>query len=146
LQPLLVKLPQLEITPAELQAIYQAIAERRLDIKDQIWQLELTVPAGATIYAKIDVPKDIVFLELGYEFEPDALDVLTFTHYHDGRLLMQGIKVSDSVLSFRYTRPEICAYYYEVILTNLDTADHYIKTIGLYKAIPRELARRMGIA
>jgi len=129
----------------DLVEIYQALLERKYDIKDSIWELSLLIPANTTVYAKIDVPKETVYFERGYEFDVDKLSVLRFTHYHDGRLIMKDITLDESVLSWRYTRPEICVNYFEVFVTNIDTVDHSVKVVGLYKAIPRELYEKVKI-
>jgi hypothetical protein len=143
----LVKLDRVvEVPLSELGAIWQAILERRLDIRDSIWQLELTVPAGATVTATLKVPDDWVFFELGYEFEVDKLDVLKFTHWHDGREIVRDIMLSESVLSFRYTRPELCLKSFTVQITNIDSLnDHKVRTLGLYKAVPRDLVWMVGL-
>ena len=129
----------------DLVEIYQALLERKYDIKDSIWELSLLIPANTTVYAKIDVPKEVVYFERGYEFDVDKLSVLRFTHYHDGRLIMKDITLDESVLSWRYTRPEICVNYFEVFVTNIDTVDHSVKVVGLYKAIPRELYEKVKV-
>ena len=129
----------------QLGDILYSIIQRKYDIKDSIWELSLVVPAGQTIYAKVDVPKDIIYFERGYEFDVDKLGVISFTHYHDGRLIMKDITIDDSILSFRYSTPEICVNYFEVYVTNNDTVDHTVKVKGLYKAVPRELYDRVRV-
>jgi hypothetical protein len=129
----------------DLVEVYQALLERKYDIKDLIWELSLIIPANTTVYARIDIPKEIVYFERGYEFDVDKLGVLRFTHYHDGRLIMKDITLDESVLSWRYTRPEICVNYFEVFVTNTDSVDRYVKVVGLYKAIPRELYDRVKV-
>jgi hypothetical protein len=135
----------LETKVKDLVEVHQALLERKYDIKDSIWELSLTVPANTTIYAKVNVPKEVVYFERGYEFDVDKLGVLKFTHYHDGRLIMKDITIDESVLSWRYTRPEICVNYFEVYVTNTDTVDHTVKVVGLYKAIPRDLYEKVKI-
>ncbi len=125
--------------------LYQAMLERKYDIKDAIWEVSLPIPAGQTVYARIEVPRDIVYFERGYEFIVDKLGVMQFTHYHDGRLIMKDITLDDTMLTFRYTRPEVCVNYFEVFIKNNDTVYHTCKTLGLYKAVPRTLFERVRI-
>lgn len=140
-QALQAVLSRYEAKLLELGPVAQALIERSLGIVDSIWMLEMVIPAGARVRTKIDVPKDVIFFEQGYEFEVDRLDVIRFSHWHDNRLIMKDIVLGESFLSFRYTRPEICLHDYDVELVNTDTVDHKIRVYGLYKAVPRELLR-----
>jgi hypothetical protein len=134
-----------ELSKLGLGEILYSIIQRKYDIKDSIWELSLEIPPQQTIYAKVEVPKEIVLFERGYEFDVDKLGVLTFTHYHDGRLIMKDITIDDTILSFRYSTPEICAYYFEIYVTNNDTVSHVVSVKGLYKSVPREIYDKVKI-
>jgi len=134
-----------ELSKLGLGEILYSIIQRKYDIKDSVWELSLEVPPNQTVYAKVEVPKEIVYFERGYEFDVDKLGVLTFTHYHDGRLIMKDITIDDTMLSFRYSTPEICARYFEVYISNSDSVAHTVSVKGLYKSVPREIYDKVRI-
>ncbi|MEM3988648.1 MAG: hypothetical protein QXZ22_08665 [Sulfolobales archaeon] len=116
----------------------EAIWEKKRMFKDFLWELTLIVPAGQTIVARVVLPQDEVWFEKGYEFEPDALNVFRFSHWHDGLPQMIDILLTESILSWRYTKPEIVKSSFVVQIKNEDTVDHKIHVKGLYRSIPRE--------
>ncbi|MEM4976178.1 MAG: hypothetical protein QXT64_02515 [Desulfurococcaceae archaeon] len=116
----------------------EAIWEKKRGFKELLWELTMTIPAGQTITARVFVPQEEVWFERGYEFEPDALNVLRFSHWHDGLPQMMNILLTESILSWRYTKPEIVRSSFVVQITNEDTVDHAIHVKGLYRSIPRE--------
>lgn len=118
----------------------ESIWQKARGFRDLLWEITLVVPAGATVSARVFVPKEEVWLERGYEFEPDALNVLRFSHWHDGRPQMIDILLTESILSWRYTQFEIVKDNFVVQVKNEDSsADHVIHVKGLYRSIPRSV-------
>lgn len=116
----------------------EVVYERKYGYKDLLWELDLEVPAKVSIVANVVVPKREVWYENGYEFEPDALNVFRVSHWHDGRLIMNNILLTESILSWRYTKPEIVTSSFTVLVTNIDSNPHFVHVKGLYRSIPRD--------
>ena len=110
---------------------------------DYAWWVEVTVPAKTKITICMYPSLHEVWREKGYEFEPDALDVFKITHRHDGRLQFKDLLITESLLSWRYTQPEYVENIAEIEIENIDDADHTIRVIGLYRAIPRDFYQKI---
>ena len=128
-------------TPVLNEAVYEKVR----GFHDYNWYLSLPIPAGSTIRVDLVVPKDEIYLETGYEFEPDKLTlsdgtpVFVMSHWHDSRPQFLNLYLTESILSFRYTKPEIVEETFTIVITNRDTSDRTITVLGLYRSIPKAI-------
>lgn len=121
------------------QILKDEIYQKSRGYKNYTWELSATVPAGSTIWTSVKIPTKWVYLESGYEFDPDTLGVLEFSHYHDGEKMMEDITLDEGMLSFRYSKRELTQNQFVVKLKNTDTAnDHSLHMYALYWKVPQE--------
>jgi len=123
--------------------LYEAVWERAKGFREYKWQVSMTVPAGSTVDVVIRTPTDEVWLEYGYEFEPEALDIFEFSHYHDGREIYRDLLLGESELSLPYTKPEMTVDSFVVYVKNTDTVNRKIKILAYYRRFPKRIYEQL---
>jgi len=119
--------------------LYEAVWERVKGFREYKWQVSMTVPAGSTVDVVVRTPPDEVWLEYGYEFEPEVLDMFEFSHYHDGREIYRDLLLGESELSLPYTKPEMTVDSFVVYVKNTDTVNRSIKLLAYYRRFPKRI-------
>jgi len=123
--------------------LYEAVWERVKGFREYKWQFSMTVPAGSTVDVAIYTPPDEVWLEYGYEFEPEVLDMFEFSHYHDGSEIYRDLLLGESELSLPYTKPEVTVESFVVYLKNKDTVDRNVKVLAYYRRVPQRIYEQL---
>jgi len=119
--------------------LWETVYERAKGFKEYKWQVEMTVPAGAKISIFVRPPPNEVWLEYGYKFDPEALDIFKFSHYHDGREMYRDLVIGETELDLPYTKPDITVDEFVVYLENMDTVARKIKMLAIYRRCPRKI-------
>ncbi|MEM4469066.1 MAG: hypothetical protein QXS32_08390 [Candidatus Nezhaarchaeales archaeon] len=123
-----------------VQWIREAIFEKKHGMHDYTWWCEVVIPANTEVGVVLQVPSDEVWLESGYEFEPEELDKFQVSHYHDGRPQFRDLLISESTLSLYYVKHEVVEKVATVYIKNNDaTRNLRFRMIARYRVIPREL-------
>jgi len=120
--------------------LFETVYERVMGFRNYIWQAIMTIPADTKVRIDLYVPKVEIWIEYGYKFEVDALDVFEFTHYHDGREMYRDLLIGESELDLPYTKPDLAENIAVIYLKNTDTVSaHKIKCLARYRIIPRKM-------
>jgi len=119
--------------------LWETVYERAKGFREYKWQLEMTVPAGTTVTASVRPPPNEVWIEYGYDFDPEVLDKFEFSHYHDGREMYRDLLLGETELNLPYTKPDITVDEFVVYVKNTDTVDRKIKILAHYRRVPRKI-------
>jgi len=123
--------------------LWETVYERAKGFREYKWQLEMTVPAGMTVTASVRPPPNEVWIEYGYDFDVEALDIFEFCHYHDGREMYKDMRLGEKELTLMYTKPDITVDEFVVYIKNTDTVDRWIKLLAHYRRVPRKVYERL---
>jgi len=125
------------------QWLRETVYESKWGMHEYHWRVKVVVPAKTTITVNLMPPEGEVWLESGYEFDTDALDLMKFSHWHDGRVQYKDMLVTENALSLPYVKHELVRTVATVQLENTDELDHWIECVASYRVIPRDLFMRV---